>query len=105
MASVSAPPGSTQRSPFIDTLAEFLIYSKRSPSVPSRQICLLHMSLLTALSILSTKHEDAITLLSESQALIPRLIVRIQLDSSLIHESDGMGFGAVSLPRSVHRRE
>lgn len=75
--------------PLIERLSSYLHYSKTGLSL--KQTCAIHTAILDLLSMLSIKNSDAVTLLSESPSLIPRLITRIAYDIGLIFECDGSG--------------
>lgn len=94
----------TSRIPLVETLAGYLHYASPEASpIFTAQMHILALRFFLRLYAKSAgehaqgrgRGEDAdlSTLLSGSQALIPKLISRIAADAGVLYESDGVGFG------------
>lgn len=85
--SSKGPLHQVRRSPFLLRRAELTIPTQQ-------QIFTLDACLISFITILSTKHDDAILLISHSPSLIPELLEKVFKDTRTAWEHDGKDVSA-----------
>lgn len=80
---------------FVEALAGYLLHHSHHPV----QNYIINTTALTILSTLSVQHADGVALLSQSSALVQRLIVRIAKDAAVLYESAFLPRNPPSAPR------
>lgn len=65
--------------------------------VLSAQMHDLHHAIITFLSQLVIKHEDAFTLVADSRSVVPALVTCLNLDTGMIWNDDGFGIDGVEV--------